>query len=127
MFNKKSKEEFDVQKQRLEKQKDRRQKVYYLQPKNWVNEVKEFEKDFQTFIEENTNMPNHLEKYWERMGIIKIKSLEPLIFSIKDIIGYERNQMKWDALQELRCRRKFVSQQSMAGITGEQQETEVIF
>ena len=97
--------------QRFNKQEDRRQRVYFLQPESWREEVKQYEKDLSQFVAENPDTPNHLEKWWEQKGIIKIVSIEPLIYSVKDIYGYELNQMKWDAVQTLRGKRKFAVNQ----------------
>ena len=111
MLNRKSKDQKDAEQQRINKQEERRQKVYLLQPESWREEVKQYEKDLSQFVAENPDTPNHLEKWWEQKGIIKIVSIEPLIYSVKDIYGYELNQMKWDAVQTLRGKRKFAVNQ----------------
>ena len=130
MFNHKSKEEVNANQQRSNKQQERTQKVYFLQPESWREEVKQYENDFSVFVAENPDMSSHLEKWWEQMGIIKINSLVPLLFSVKDVYGFERNQNKWDALQELKCRRKFANnqeQQALETMPDEIQVAEIPF
>lgn len=123
----KKENQFTASQKIIDRGEYRRQRVNLQAGDEWREEVKQFERDFASYVSENPELQNHFEKWLESIGAIRITSLEPLIFTVKDLVGYERNMIKWDALQELRCRRKFASQQSMAGIVGEQQEAEVIF